>query len=217
MRSVRIDWDLEKLRRLVRDDLIAGSYRSVKELALAVGMQPSKLYAILNGYTGMRPETARQLAAFFGVDVSELMLDPSRTVGHATTTQSTTHASRAVAQDALENEVRVELPLPPSANHRYVRRRDGGLALTPDAREYDVVVYAALGAQRPQVPRGVPVTVSVELVVDHWFRRDLDNVLKQILDSLSKCCGFDDAYVVRIEATKRVHPGNEGVTVTVSW
>jgi Holliday junction resolvase RusA-like endonuclease len=114
-------------------------------------------------------------------------------------------------------EVRLELPLPPSANHRYVRRRDGGLALTPEAREYDVVVYAALGACRPQVSRGVPVTVSVELVVDHWYRRDLDNVLKQILDSLSRCCGFDDAYVVRIDATKRVEPGNEGVTVRMSW
>ncbi|MCX2728537.1 RusA family crossover junction endodeoxyribonuclease (plasmid) [Thermomicrobium sp. 4228-Ro] len=114
-------------------------------------------------------------------------------------------------------EIVLELPLPPSTNRRYVHRRDGGVTLTDEARAYDVIVYAALGPRRPQVPRGVPVTVSVELVVDHWFRRDLDNVLKQLLDSLSRCCGFDDAYVVRIDARKRVERGNEGVTVRMSW
>ncbi len=111
----------------------------------------------------------------------------------------------------------LELPLPPSANHRYVRRRDGRVALTQEARSYDVVVYAALGPCRPQVPRGVPVSLRIDLAVDHWRRRDLDNVLKQLIDSLARVLGFDDADVVRIEATKRVDRGVEGVVVTLRW
>ena len=114
-------------------------------------------------------------------------------------------------------EIVLELPLPPSANRRYVRRRDGGVALTREARDYDKWVYAALGPRRPRVPPEAPVSIRVELTVDHWRRRDLDNVLKQLLDSLGRCLGFDDAYVVRIEATKRVQRGDEGVIVTVAW
>jgi Holliday junction resolvase RusA-like endonuclease len=115
-------------------------------------------------------------------------------------------------------EIVLELPLPPSANHRYIRRRDGRVALTPEARSYDVVVYAALGPRRPQVPRGVPVSLRIDLAVDHRRRRDLDNVLKQLLDSLGRCLGFDDADVVRIVAEKRVDPADEPrLIVVVSW
>lgn len=121
----------------------------------------------------------------------------------------------AGAMDA--GEIALELPLPPSANHRYVRRRDGRVALTDEARAYDVAVYAALGARRPHVPHGAPVSIRVDLVVDHRRRRDLDNVLKQLIDSLARVCGFDDADVVRIEATKRVARGEEGVLVVVRW
>jgi hypothetical protein len=74
-KSIRIEWDIEKLRRLVRDTLIKGEYRSIKDVALAAGIHPVKLYAILNGYQGMRPDTARQIAAFFGIDVFDLLKD----------------------------------------------------------------------------------------------------------------------------------------------
>jgi hypothetical protein len=50
------------------------------------------------------------------------------------------------------NELTLELPLPPSANHRYVRRRGGQLALTREARDYDAYVWAALGRDRPAFP-----------------------------------------------------------------
>lgn len=117
----------------------------------------------------------------------------------------------------MMGEIVLELPLPPSTNHRYVRRRDGRVALTQEARSYDVVVYAALGPRRPVVPRNVPLVIEVNVVVDHRRRRDLDNVLKQLLDSLGRCLGFDDAWVVEIVATKRVERGGEGVVVTLRW
>jgi Holliday junction resolvase RusA-like endonuclease len=64
----------------------------------------------------------------------------------------------------------------------------------------------------------VPVEVHVSLTVDTPKRRDLDNVLKQLLDSLGRCLGFDDAQVVAIEASKRVLRGSEpGVGVIVTW
>jgi Holliday junction resolvase RusA-like endonuclease len=115
-------------------------------------------------------------------------------------------------------EVRLELPLPPSANHRYVRRRDGGLALTREARDYDAFVLEALGRERPRIPAHAAVEVHVSLRVDTPRRRDLDNVLKQLLDSLGRCLGFDDAQVVAIKAFKHVRRGADAkVKVIVTW
>jgi Holliday junction resolvase RusA-like endonuclease/DNA-binding XRE family transcriptional regulator len=218
MRAIRIDWDLEKLRRLVRDALVAGTSGSVKELACAAGLKPWTLYAILNGYTSMRPETARKLAQFFGVDVSDLVHDPSRATDRVLTTNSNSHAVRSLDRAAVEHEVRLELPLPPSTNMRYVRRRNGQLALTRAARDYDLWVYDALGRSRPRVPERTPVAIAVELIVDHRRRRDLDNVLKQLLDSLARALAFDDAWIERIVAEKRVVQGEEPrVKLVVSW
>jgi Holliday junction resolvase RusA-like endonuclease len=115
-------------------------------------------------------------------------------------------------------EVTLELPLPPSANHRYVRRRDGGLALTPEARDYDAFVLEALGRERPRIPAHAAVEVYVSVTVDMPRRRDLDNVLKQLLDSLGRCLGFDDAQVVAIKAFKHVLRGPDPkVKVIVTW
>lgn len=115
-------------------------------------------------------------------------------------------------------EIVLELPLPPSTNHRYVRRRDGRVALTEEARSYDVIVYAALGPQSPRPPREAQIRIAIDLVVDNPRRRDLDNVMKQLIDSLARVLGFDDTYVVRIEATKRVCAGEDPrVVVVVHW
>jgi Holliday junction resolvase RusA-like endonuclease len=218
MRAIRIDWDLDKLRRLVRDALVSGRYSSVKELAYAAGLKPWTLYAILNGYTSMRPETARKLATFFGLAVSEFVRDESRLMERAVGARSSPHVGRALDPGEFEHEVRLELPLPPSTNMRYVRRRDGQLALTRAAREYDIWVYEALGRSRPRVPERTPVSIAIELVVDHRRRRDLDNVLKQLLDSLARALDFDDAWIDRIVAEKRIVQGEEPhVTVVVAW
>jgi Holliday junction resolvase RusA-like endonuclease len=115
-------------------------------------------------------------------------------------------------------EVWLELPLPPSANHRYVRRRDGGLALTREARDYDAFVLEALGRSRPRIPKHAGVEVHLSLTVDTPRRRDLDNVLKQLLDSLARCLKFDDVQVVAIKAFKHVLRGADPkVRVIVTW
>jgi Holliday junction resolvase RusA-like endonuclease len=115
------------------------------------------------------------------------------------------------------NELTLELPLPPSANHRYVRRRGGQLALTREARDYDAYVWAALGRDRPRIPERTPVSITLRVIVDHRRRRDLDNVLKQLVDSLGRCLGFDDAWLDRLEAEKVIGPGDPCVIVCVRW
>jgi plasmid maintenance system antidote protein VapI len=75
MRSARIEWDIEKLRQLVRDEMAKGQYGSIQTIALAAGIRPTELLAILVGRKNMRPDTARQIASFFGIDVSDLVKD----------------------------------------------------------------------------------------------------------------------------------------------
>jgi Holliday junction resolvase RusA-like endonuclease len=115
------------------------------------------------------------------------------------------------------DELILELPLPPSANHRYIRRQDGQLALTREARDYDALVWAALGRDRPRIPPRTPVSIAVRVMLDRRRRRDLDNVLKQLLDSLGRCLGFDDTWVDHIEAEKLIAPGEPCVIVRVRW
>jgi len=115
------------------------------------------------------------------------------------------------------HQVTLLLPLPPSTNHLYVRRRDGRVTLAPRVRAYREQVWASLVGQVPSIPAMARLAITLDLAVDHWTRLDLDNALKLVIDAVCDCLRVNDAYLTKIEATKRVDPGNEGVHVTISW
>lgn len=81
----------------------------------------------------------------------------------------------------LPSPIYLTLPYPPSTNHMYLRMRNGGVSLTPEAVLYRQSVRARLNGQEPL---DGPVCVRVDV---YRPRRhgDLDNVLKSLLDSLS--------------------------------
>lgn len=116
---------------------------------------------------------------------------------------------------AFASSICLALPLPPSTNRMHVRRRDGQLARHPDVESYyQLVAGTTLGLPKPP-PRSL-LSLDIEVRVDHWGRRDLDNCLKVLIDALAHALRFDDANVAEITARKRVSPGEEGVLVCVS-
>lgn len=135
---------------------------------------------------------------------------------HSTTTTASTVGTGAAHRQSFV----VDLPLPPSVNHRYVRTRRGGVALTARAREYQESVYAEMLAQLGHVPRpwqGARLGVRVQLHYPDRRRRDLDNALKALLDAVCAVLGVDDAAVDCLVVQRVYSPGWALARTTVWW
>jgi crossover junction endodeoxyribonuclease RusA len=79
------------------------------------------------------------------------------------------------------NQIVATLPYPPSVNHYWVLGR-GHLYVSPDGRQYRRRVSAILTGAPQMVG---PVAVAIEVHPPDRRRRDLDNLLKCLLDSLT--------------------------------
>jgi crossover junction endodeoxyribonuclease RusA len=91
-------------------------------------------------------------------------------------------------------EIRLSLPLPPTANHHYQRTKNG-MVLTAEAKAYRVEVWAEVMAQTTPEERVLAGDLEMFAFV-HWpdkRRRDLDNCLKELCDSLAPVLGIDDS------------------------
>lgn len=107
----------------------------------------------------------------------------------------------------------IDLPWPPSVN-RYWRRVGSKTLLSKDAREYH---QAVLRVTENAEHFDVPVEVSILAYPPDRRRRDLDNVLKAILDSLEKAGVLKDDSLVdmlRIEREERMPGGMVSVRIT---
>ena len=110
------------------------------------------------------------------------------------------------------------LPWPPSVNHYWARRRNGGVYLTAKARAYRVAAWAEIKRQR--VPQFGKQQVQVQLLLTppDRRRRDIDNVRKPIYDVLEHAGVLvNDSQIVSDHAI-RVEPeppGNVHVTIRV--
>jgi len=82
----------------------------------------------------------------------------------------------------------VELPYPPSVNH-YWRYARGRFYISPAGHRYRKAVAAALfGCEK----LSGPVALEIEVYPPDRRRRDLDNILKSVLDALEHAGAFDD-------------------------
>ncbi len=99
-------------------------------------------------------------------------------------------------------ELRVTLPLPPSAN-RYWRTYQGRTVRSADATSYIALVAAELRGQRQ-----IPDTARVHLTLRVWCdkRRDLSNCLKVTEDALAQALGWDDRQTAEIHLYKHEEP-----------
>jgi hypothetical protein len=77
--AMKIQWDHERIRRLIVRALADGRFGGLWEIALLAGMSPSFLSRIMHGERGMRLWKAESLAAVLGVEVRDLMLSNGHT------------------------------------------------------------------------------------------------------------------------------------------
>ena len=108
----------------------------------------------------------------------------------------------------------LSLPLPPSANH-YYRRVGRATLISRAGREYRTGVKAALLAMGAPSVTG-PLTVLVTVYPPDRRRRDLDNLLKCLLDSLQHGGLYrDDSMIDRIDIRRGPCTRGGGVHVAV--
>jgi Holliday junction resolvase RusA-like endonuclease len=97
--------------------------------------------------------------------------------------------------------VTVEM-LPPTVNHQYIQRADGGRALTREAETFRrLVVYVARSAARTsdwRYPAKARLELEIKLTFPTYRKSDLDNRVKSCQDALALALGFNDACIDRI-------------------
>ena len=105
------------------------------------------------------------------------------------------------------------LSLPPSVNHMYLRRRGGGLRLSPDASAWKQAAYFAALEVFTDALEG-----EIEAVYDFYFpdkRSDIDNGLKALNDALQGAAYINDRQIHRLTATKHLDKRNPRVEVAL--
>mgnify|MGYP001584765798 FL=1 len=97
------------------------------------------------------------------------------------------------------------LPYPPTVNHYYARNRNGSVRLGAAGKTYRAEVWAICHQVRLQRLAG-PVAMGIEVFPPDARRRDLDNILKALLDALQYGGAYnDDNQIVHIEITRYPH------------
>lgn len=113
--------------------------------------------------------------------------------------------------------IEVELPYPPSVNH-YYRRVCSRTLISREGRRYRERVCASLGDLGIRRFVG-PVAVEVELFPPDRRRRDCDNTLKALFDSLQHGGVYrDDSQIVRLVVEKfDCVPGGRVIVRIQKW
>jgi crossover junction endodeoxyribonuclease RusA len=115
---------------------------------------------------------------------------------------------------AAKETMTIELPFPPSINH-YWRTFRGRHCISQGGKDYTTDVQAALWSVDWRLMRG-RLAVDVDAVMPDRRRRDIDNLLKVLLDALTKANAWEDDEQIDDLRIRRVgveSPGRVIVTV----
>lgn len=89
--------------------------------------------------------------------------------------------------------IRLTLPWPPSVNHYWLRNRSGSVRVGPRGERFrSEVMLETLRQLKPLRSVLGPVAVSIVASPPDRRRRDLDNLLKATLDSLTHAKVYED-------------------------
>ena len=111
--------------------------------------------------------------------------------------------------------ITLTLPWPPSVNH-YWRSVQGRVLISREGRAYRETVAEAALVRRVKALTG-RLELHIQAVPPDRRRRDLDNVLKSLLDALQHAgCYEDDSQIDRLSIERQPRPEAPGqVRVTV--
>lgn len=106
-------------------------------------------------------------------------------------------------------QIRFELPMPPSINSQYSTVQ-GRRVLSTEARRWKKLAHKELAGIFPPAFQEQARTGYLALFIDWFFetplRRDLDGGLKITQDAICEALGVDDNRVVDIHLVKRIDP-----------
>lgn len=114
--------------------------------------------------------------------------------------------------------IEIELPYPPSVNHYWLRHGKRTF-IGPNGRRFRRAVALALLSLGRKPIRG-KVEIWISVYPPDRRRRDLDNILKALLDALEHGGAYrDDSQIVglHVERGKIVEYGKVSVTLTERW
>lgn len=98
----------------------------------------------------------------------------------------------------------VTIPFPPSVNH-YWRSVNGRVLISKEGRLYrDAIVAQAVAERWPNFDADESLRVDIEAWMPDRRRRDLDNVLKAALDSMTHAGMWSDDGQIDALSIKRV-------------
>lgn len=118
------------------------------------------------------------------------------------------------AHSASVGGFRVVLPYPPTVNTLW-RRVGNKTLLSAEGRAYHERVAVIVRQADLRAVPPTPHEVEVIAYVPDRRKRDVDNILKAILDPLYRAIGLDDSVVTRLTVEKR-WPAMFGASVSVT-
>lgn len=98
------------------------------------------------------------------------------------------------------NDVYLQLPYPPSINSYYKRKRNGGVYISDEGRNFRQEVIKQF---KTDLTLNSRISVEVLLFPPDHRKRDLDNVLKSLLDSLTHARVYSDDSLIDSLTIKR--------------
>lgn len=108
---------------------------------------------------------------------------------------------------------KLTLPLPPSVNHYWIRKSNGGVALSERGRTFKHEV-AIVCRENDVTPLQGHITLHIDIYRDN-MRSDLDNFFKGLLDALQGYAYYNDNQIVAILAYRHDDTKNARCVVTV--
>jgi len=110
----------------------------------------------------------------------------------------------------------LNLPYPPSINHYYIRARQGRIYIGKAGLEYRGAVGFALDLLDEKTLTGL-ISLNIVLHPPDKRKRDIDNVLKALLDALQHGGAFvDDSQIWMLTIVKAEPSKGGSVTVTIT-
>ena len=107
--------------------------------------------------------------------------------------------------------LKLKLPYPPSINH-YWRRAGNRTIISREGRDYRTRVVDLLKRKRIEKLTG-ELSVEVQIAPPDRRRRDIDNVLKALLDSLQHGGAYADDFQIARLLIERIEPAKNGKAI----
>jgi crossover junction endodeoxyribonuclease RusA len=101
-------------------------------------------------------------------------------------------------------EIEFVVPVGPSVNHLYGKNRFGRDYLNAEGKAYVKVISGIVRSSGKRIGDGFRCEVEIKYFLKDRRRRDLDNVLKCLLDSFTKCGFWKDDDIINFLSVRRM-------------